>query len=300
MSDTTPRIRTTLPPSVRVHEDGTLPRLSISSASGTSEVYFQGAHIAAWHPARARAPVLWASRRSLFEPGKPIRGGVPICFPWFGANDRAPSAPVHGFARTRPWDLVAANEEPSGTVTLEMELAGEAASPQWPHRFALRYRMAIGTELRLELDVLNTGAAPFTFEEALHTYLAVTDVRGVTLTGLEGTEYLDKVAGFEKRGQGAEPVRFTAETDRIYLDTRAACVLRDPKGRRELTISKAGSDATVVWNPWINKARAMPDFGHDEWTEMVCVETCNANAHARTLAPGQSHTMAALVEVRDS
>lgn len=299
MSDITALVRTTLPSSVRIHEDGSLPRLSISNARATSEVYFQGAHITAWRPAHARSAVLWTSRRSLFEPGKAIRGGVPICFPWFGANEQAPSAPIHGFARIRPWTLVAAEEAASGTVTLEMELAGEALSPHWPHRFALRYRIAIGTDLRMELDVHNSGAAPFAFEEALHTYVAVKDVRGVTLTGLEGIDYLDKVAGFERRAQGAEPVRFTGETDRIYIDTRAACVLRDPERRRELTISKTGSDATVLWNPWINKARAMPDFGDEEWPEMVCVETCNANVHARTLAPGESHTMAALVEVRD-
>ena len=152
----------------------------------------------------------------------------------------------------------------------------------------------------MALEVTNPGPDAFTFEEALHTYFAVRDVRNVTVTGLERTDYLDKVTGFDRKTQGSDPIRFTGETDRVYLNTTADCVIDDPGARRRIAIRKTGSDATVVWNPWIAKARAMPDFGDDEWPEMVCVETCNVNVHARTLAPGASHTMTAIIEVGKS
>jgi glucose-6-phosphate 1-epimerase len=299
MTDLAQLVCTTLPSSVRVDEGaGRLPRVSVRSALGAAEVYFQGAHLTAWHPAGVRDPVLWRSRESLFEPGRPIRGGVPICFPWFGPHSADASAPAHGFARLRPWRLVDAREDAAGTVALAMELAGDGV-PQWPHRFRVIHRMTFGAVLRMDLEVRNEGPDAFTFEEALHTYFSVDDVRTVTVTGLEGAEYLDKVAGSRRSRQGDEALRVTGETDRVYLDTRADCIIQDQVARRQISVSKTGSDATVIWNPWIDKSRAMPDFGDDEWPEMLCVETCNVNAHARTLAPGASHTMTAIVAVQE-
>jgi glucose-6-phosphate 1-epimerase len=299
MTDLAQLVCTTLPSSVRVDEgEGRLPRVSVRSALGAAEVYFQGAHLTAWHPAGVREPVLWRSRESMFEPGRPIRGGVPICFPWFGPHPADASAPAHGFARLQPWRLVDAREDAAGTVALAMELAGEGV-PQWPHRFRVIHRMTFGAVLRMDLEVHNEGADAFTFEEALHTYFSVDDVRTVTVTGLEGAEYLDKVAGSRRSRQGDEALRVTGETDRVYLDTRADCIIQDQVARRQISVSKTGSDATVIWNPWIDKSRAMPDFGDDEWPEMLCVETCNVNVHARTLAPGASHTMTAIVAVQE-
>jgi glucose-6-phosphate 1-epimerase len=290
---------TALPSSVRVDEGaGGLPRLSVDSPQAVAEVYFQGAHVTAWQPAGARGPVLWRSRNSMFERGKPIRGGVPICFPWFGPHRTDASAPAHGFARLRDWRLIDA-QDADGTVTLAMELGGEGLSSVWPYRVRVIHRITVGAALRMELEVHNDGPDPFTFEEALHTYFSVRDVRTVTLTGLEDCEYLDKPAGSSRRRQGTGPIRFTGETDRIYLETNAACEIHDPAGRRQITVSKTGSDSTVVWNPWIDKSRAMPDFGDDEWPEMLCVETCNVNTHARTLPPGGSHTMTAVLTTQE-
>jgi glucose-6-phosphate 1-epimerase len=296
MTNLTDLIATTLPAAVHVH-DGTMSRITVESAHATAEVYFQGAHVTAWHPATSRDPVLWMSRSSLFEPGRPIRGGVPICFPWFGPHPADPSASAHGFARVRDWKLVDA-QEASGDVTLVLELAGEALSPHWAYRFRARHRITIGSVLRLELDVYNDDADAFTFEEALHSYIAVRDIHETTVTGLEGTEYLDKVGALTRRREGRDPLRFSGETDRVYLETQTDCVIHDAAGQRRISIGKAGSDATVVWNPWIAKARAMPDFGDDEWPGMVCVETGNVGASARTLAPGESQTMTASVEVQ--
>jgi glucose-6-phosphate 1-epimerase len=299
MSDLHTLLRTTLPASVRAEiGPGNLPRLVVKTRLSEAQVYFQGAHVTAWRPAAAAEPVLWMSDASYFEGGKPLRGGVPICFPWFGAHASDAKAPGHGFARLRDWNLIEAAEAADGTVTLALELASDTAlTPLWPHAFRAVHRITIGATLTMALEVTNTGTDAFKFEEALHTYFAVRDVRNVTVAGLERTDYLDKVTGLDRKTQGSEPIRFTGETDRVYLSTTATCVIDDPGARRRIAIRKTGSEATVVWNPWIAKARAMPDFGDDEWTEMVCVETCNVNVHARTLAPGAAHAMTAILEV---
>jgi glucose-6-phosphate 1-epimerase len=291
-------LATPLPSSVRAHE-GRLPRVTVQNAHGVAEVYFQGAHVTAWHPLAAREPVLWMSAHAVLEPGKPIRGGVPVCFPWFGPHPADAKAPAHGFARVRDWRLVDAQEDATGAVTLVMELAGAGLSPLWPHRFRMRHRITIGPVLRLDLEVRNDGDETFTFEEALHSYFAVGDIHQASIEGLEGAEYVDKVGGPARRRQGHERIRFAGETDRVYLDTRATCIVHDEARRRRLSISKTGSEATVVWNPWIAKAHAMADFGDDEWPGMVCVETCNVGNRARPLAPGESHTMTATIAVQD-
>jgi glucose-6-phosphate 1-epimerase len=282
-----------LPSTVRVEQGaGGLPRLAIAGSHGTAALYFQGAHLTAWHPANAAAPVLWLSRESRFEPGKAIRGGVPICLPWVGANASDPAAPAHGFARLRDWTLIDANEDVHGVITLTMELS---SAP--PHVFTAQYRVTFGDSLTMELSVHNPGSVPFIFEEALHTYFAVGNIHTVAVSGTEDTDYLDKVAGFARRRQSDAPIAFTGETDRVYLNTHTTCLIHDPDLRRTIAIRKSGSDTTVIWNPWIDKAKAMPDFGDVEWTQMVCVETCNVNVHAKTLQPGERHSMTATLAV---
>ena len=147
----------------------------------------------------------------------------------------------------------------------------------------------------MTLETENTGDAPFTFEDALHTYFTVSDVRETATTGLENTEYLDKTNGMQRKPQGTEPIRITQETDRLYEGTHTTCALDDVGLKRRITIEKSGSQTTVVWNPGIAKAAAMPDFGDDEWPAMLCIETANASANAITLAPGQTHATRAVI-----
>jgi glucose-6-phosphate 1-epimerase len=288
-----------LPPSVSLRRGrGDLPCLRIASERhGTGEVYLQGAHVTAWQP-RDHAPVLWVSRESVFASGRPIRGGVPICFPWFAAHPTDKTAPSHGFARVATWTLAEAVEGEHG-VSLAFTFADTAqtlGSP-WPHRFLATYRVTFGTSLQLALTVRNTSEQAVRFEEALHTYYAVQNVREIEIGGLEATEYLDKVDAFARKRQGADAIRFAGETDRVYLDTTATCVIRDPARRRAIRIAKTGSRTTVVWNPWIEKARGLADFGDLEWVEMVCVETANVGDAAVSLQPGAEHTMTATVTV---
>ena len=286
-----------LPAGVTSPAASPLPRLDVATPQATAQIYFHGAHLAAWQPSHAGAPVLWMSGHSLFRADKPIRGGVPICFPWFGPHREDPTAPAHGFARLSPWTLCDAGESADGAVTLTFQLEDDNASPVWPHHVHADLRVSIGSTLRLDLDVQNLDTVPFSFEAALHTYLTVSSIDRIAVSGLEHTEYLDKVAGLARRRQAAEPIAFTAETDRLYLNTSSSCVVEDPGLARRITIAKEGSHSTVVWNPWIDKAKSMADFGDDEWRGMVCVETANVGDAAVTLRPGDRHRMTAIITV---
>jgi glucose-6-phosphate 1-epimerase len=293
-----PLVRTALPPTVSLAPgEGGLPRLTVANTQGRAEIYLHGAHVTSWQP-QDHEPVLWMSRHSQWDAAKPVRGGVPICFPWFGPHAADATAPGHGFARLLDWTLVEARDDEGGATQVAFELAPAAAPAAiWPHAFAATYRVTVGSSLDLALEVHNTGGEAFSFEEALHTYFAVRDVRTIAIGGLAGTDYLDKVGGTTTRTQGPEAIRFTGETDRVYINTQGACTIDDPGAGRRIVVRKGRSNATVVWNPWVDKARAMPDFGDDEWPGMVCVETGNVNVHAVTLAPGARHTMTAAIDV---
>ena len=276
---------------------GGLTRLAITSPLAEAHIYLHGGHVTHFQP-RDQTPVLFLSGRSFFETGKPIRGGVPVCFPWFAARDGQPAAPAHGFARTMPWEVESLSVDGDQTVLAVLRLAAnDETRAHWPHDFVLRHHITIGQRLAMMIEVENISREPFTCEAALHTYLAVADARAATVTGLENAAYRDKTDGLQTKVQPAEPLHFTGETDRIFENTRAACVLHDPSGARRITVEKSGSATTVVWNPWSEKAAAMKDFADDEWPRMACIETANAGANVITIAPGARHSMRAVVSV---
>jgi glucose-6-phosphate 1-epimerase len=284
-----------LPESVTLADgEGGLPVLRVRAPGGAGEIYLHGAQVTAWAPA-GQAPVIWMSRRSLFEPGRAIRGGVPICFPWFGPGRNGEMSPAHGFARVADWTLHGAREDGDAVVvTLRLtdgDVVGLPGAELWPYPFEALYTVTVGAELGLELSVRNTGAEAVTFEEALHTYLCVSDVRGVQVDGLDGATYADKTSGGALVRQEG-PVVFTGETDRVYRSSADVSV-RD--GARTMIVATTDSQSTIVWNPWVAKAAAMSDFGDEEWPTMVCVETANVADEAVVLAPGHSHAMHARI-----
>ena len=290
-----------LPPSVTLTEgEGGLPVVRVTTAVAAGEVYLQGAHVTAWQPAGAD-PIIWLSTAAQFRPGVAIRGGVPICFPWFGAGRTPGLTPAHGFARTTPWQLTSAADD-AGTVTLTFALtaddvAGAPGADRWSFAFEADYAVTFGAELTLALTVRNAGTQTFSFEEALHTYLAVTDVRTATVDGLDGALYLDKTVPADAAAVLQNgPLTFSGVTDRVY-QRGAPLTVVDP-GARTITITATASADTVVWNPWADKAAQMADFADGEWPTMVCVESANVLADAITLAPDQAHTLGVTYGVR--
>jgi D-hexose-6-phosphate mutarotase len=276
---------------------GGLPVLRVDAPSARGEIYLHGATVTDWTPAGNR-PVLWLGRASRFAPDTAIRGGVPICFPWFGARAGQPQAPSHGFARLSDWSLASVQDD-GLDVTVRLRLTDDEATraSAWPHRFEAVYTVVLGARLSLALQVTNRSDEAVVFEEALHTYLDVGDIRDVEVSGLEGAAFVDRAAGPAPVSGEPGPVRFGSETDRTYLDTRAPVTVHDPGAGRSVVISKDGSAATVVWNPWIDKAAALADFGDHDWKTMLCVEACNVGDAAVHLAPRGSHTMVATFEL---
>ncbi len=286
----------TLPNTVRMDAGrGGLQRVLVETPAAEAEVYLHGAHVTQFQP-RGQKPVLFMSEKSSFEPGKPIRGGVPIIFPWFGARQDGRPGPAHGFARLMQWELTGADEGASGDIDIHLRLlSNESTRKEWDGDFELDYTVRVGAMLSLKLDVRNASEREMRIEEALHTYLAVSDVKMVGIEGLAGVTYADRVGTPRTETEGPKPIRITAETDRIYLNTQSTCIVDDPGWKRRLIVEKTGSNTTVVWNPWIAKAKAMADFGDDEWPGMLCIETCNVREFGVTLAPGESHTMGAVI-----
>jgi glucose-6-phosphate 1-epimerase len=276
---------------------GGLERVTISTSAAEAELHLQGAHLARWTP-RGHRPVLFLSPKSLFATGKAIRGGVPVIFPWFGSRSDGKPGPQHGFARTSQWTVEDARQLEAARVEIALTLGSSDATRQlFDGYFQLRLRAIIGPELEMDLETFNESNAPFTFEEALHTYLAVGDVQQVSVSGLEGTTFIDKTDGFKRKKQGDEALRIAKETDQVHLSAQAACMILDPVWNRRIVIEKSGSNSTVIWNPWAEKSKGMSDMAADGWKQMICVETANAADNSVTLAPGASHKLSAKIRI---
>ncbi len=249
-----------------------------------------GAHVLAW-TLRDQLPALWVSPLAVFEPGVAVRGGVPVVFPWFGSGPGGDRRPAHGFARTADWQRVSLIDDVATTGRLEVRhrLTSDGFDSA-PFTAVLDAEFTSG-HLRVALSVTNTGQADFTFEEALHTYLAVSDIARISLDGLDGCSYQDKVAGTGASPQvQAGPVRFTGETDRLY-DHTGEVLVNDPDWGRSIRVTKEGSATTVVWNPGATKGRALADVG-EFWPGFVCVEAANTGGTAVTVRAGETHILA--------
>lgn len=284
----------------------------LASRHGSAIVCLQGGHVIDWRCQGQMEPVLWLSRDVRFAEGKSIRGGIPVCWPWFGPyaaatppnapqQGEAPKAvpragaenfPAHGFARTSPWQVVDSGVDGGGSVWLLLALEQDAMpAALWPHATALELKVSLGRTLQLSLATRNTGSESFVLGEALHTYFNISDIGNVTVQGLEDVEYWDTVGTVEKKRQDGA-IAFAAETDRVYINSAQACRIEDPAYARRIHIRKQGSLSTVVWNPWTAKAERMGDLGQpDGWRQMLCVESANCWDNKLTLAPGEQHTL---------
>lgn len=280
--------------------DTGLIKANIHTPICTAELYLQGAHLTKWQPAGSD-DVVFLSAKSLFQPGKAIRGGIPVIFPWFGARTRndfsdRTDGPAHGFARTSLWSLVSTSQQ-NDNLVIVLKLKPTAISRELGFdQFTVLYEITLGKALHLSLRVVNNSAKVMQFEEALHTYFVVSDVKNVVLTGLKDIEYFDKTDNFSKKVEIA-PISLSSETDRLYINTSNTVTMRDDSLHREIIVSKEESDTTVVWNPWEEATAKMADMESDGWQRMLCVETANAGVNAIVLGPGQSHTMQARVTV---
>ena len=263
----------------------------ITSDLCQGKVYLQGSHVTEFQP-RGQAPLLWTSSASLYQPGRAIRGGIPICWPWFGNHPTDPAKPAHGFARTSLWQLVAVAHHANGETILTLGLNDSPQSHAlWPYSFSLTLTLIFGSSLHLLLSMENRDTSPMSISCALHSYFRVADWQTCQIHGLDGADYLDKVEGNTRKTQ-LGILALEQETDRIYLSPDATCWIESLETSRDILIRQQGSTATVVWNPGPIKAAAMADMSGDEYREMVCVEGAIAPQAPVVLQPGETHVLA--------
>ncbi len=271
-----------------VNGHGGLSLLKIKTPGSTAEIYLHGAHVAGFQK-NGEPPLIFVSAKSHFAAGKPIRGGVPICFPWFGGRD---GEPAHGFARLTEWQLVKTAAAPDGTVTVTLALPEIPGREAWKN-LRTEFVVTVGDKLTMELTTANESCdGVVEFEACLHTYFHVGDIGAVSVSGLEGAAYLNFAEGDNAAPRPAEsfPIRINRETNRTYCGTTSAVEIRDEKLHRVLRVEKSGSQSTVVWNPWTTQK--MPeDWGANEYLNMVCVESGNVKADKISLAPGKASVL---------
>lgn len=275
---------------------------SITSAACNAVLYLQGAHLTEWCPSE-HEPVLFLSERSIMAPGKAIRGGVPIIFPWFGARTEnkyssRTDGPSHGFARTSEWQLAETKVKDDDVILKLILNANDATRALGYNDFQVSYELTLGESLGLQLTVENRSSENLIFEEALHTYFLVGDVQQISIYGLADTTYFDKTDQFKRKYQTESALTLTGETDRPYIGTEAVVEVSDPVLRRQIIVTKDNSRTTVVWNPWKELTSKLADMSPDGWLRMVCVETANAMDDAVTLSPGAQHTISAKIAVK--
>ena len=277
-----------IPGRVRFAEgNGDLPKLVIDTPWSTAEIYLHGAQVTSFQ-VKAQPPVLFMSQFSRFAEGKAIRGGIPIIFPWFGPRE---GESAHGFARLQTWECREFSQAASGEIVIRLSLPDSPSAALFP-KFTADFWVTVGKTLKAQLVVANhSDGQDFTFEDCLHSYFHVGDIAEVAITGLQGVDYLDQTERFARKTERGPEIKISQETDRIYLNTTGPVEIHDSKLGRRIRIEKSGSQSTVVWNPWSHKAEQMPDFGVDEYRQMVCVESGNVADNRLIIPPGKSNTL---------
>ena len=276
---------------------GDITVVEIQNEQASAIISLQGAQLLSWIP-KNEEEVIWLSEDAKFAVGKSVRGGVPICWPWFGAHATNADYPAHGFARTTNWQVISTEALGDGTTRISFTTRPQAETEaMWPAETTVLFQLTIGKKLEMELITHNNGSKPITISQALHTYFNVGDVSNVLLHGLDDARYLDKLDGFKRKNQHG-PLKIKEEVDRIYLDTASTCVIEDNILKRNIVIIKCGSHSTVVWNPWQETASKMGDLGEDGYKKMLCVESSNAAEDALTIEPGKVHQLWVQYEVQ--
>ena len=274
-----------------VEGKGNMAIAMLSNDYSFVQVSLYGAHVLTFEPAD-KDDVLMMSSKSYFEKGKPMRGGIPLCFPWFGPHVTDKAFPAHGFARLMDWTVKSTAQLDNGNTQLVLRLTdNESTRALWPYAFECELSIVVGEKLEMEWIVKNTDSQEFEVASAMHTYFSTNDVTQLSINGLEGVTYLDATQQLAPVVEGKNPIRIDREVNRCYMDTQSTCEIIDPSMERTIRVAKTGSNSTVVWNPWADVAKNIADLGDKEYMGFVCVETANVHHNKVSIAAGASHRM---------
>jgi len=264
----------------RETSSGLMQARLIHGSGACAELYLYGAHITSWKTADGKE-LLFISKKSAYEKGTAIRGGIPLIFPQFGDGE----LPKHGFARINEWDMIESGVSDRGEVHVRVRLVSNPDIHElWPHQFVAEYTVTLGESLTTSLQILNEGESPFSFTTALHTYFSVSSIERYGIEGLKGCNYIDRLASSKHDTERAGQIRISSMVDRVYLNTPRELIMRNIDTGESVTIKKVGFKDAVVWNPWQEGARSMKDFGDEEYVSMLCIEAAHC-VPAITLAP---------------
>ncbi len=264
--------------------------IEINNKFASAKIYFHGAHITHFQP-HGEEELLFLSKDVIFQGTTPLRGGIPICWPWFGSHPTDNTKPFHGFARNQEWELVNTENNAEEETIVEFQLTeNELSINLFPYKFALIAKFTIGKALTVELITKNRDNKPFTIGGALHTYFQIEDINKISIMGLDNVKYLDATDDWKIKTQKGD-ITFHKLVDSVYIDTTETCIIKDLN--RNIEVNKKGSSSTVIWNPWIEKSKGMKDFQNNEYLKMVCVETTNALNDIYEIKPNKTHSLSA-------
>ena len=271
--------------------------VNINNQYAEARFSLQGGQLLSWQPKHEK-DVIWLSEDTVFADGCSIRGGVPICWPWFGAHATNKVFPSHGYARTQDWQVTETKVLSDGSTFMALRLLQQAVAEE--HRMFdtdLELQVKVGKKFEMALITRNSGKNTITIGEAFHTYFNISDITEVTIRGLENQTFIDALDQWQRKNE-VEPITINAEIDRIYLDSPDnECVIVDTEFKRRIRISKQGSHSTVVWNPWIDKSEKLGDMGNEGYKKMVCVESSNAADDVIVIEPGGEHCLSVCYEI---
>ncbi len=271
-------------------EHGGLPVAIITNEFAGALVSIYGAHVLSYRP-KGQEEVLWMSSQSTFEEGNPIRGGIPVCFPWFGPHVSDPQKPQHGFARLQMWKVDGTSELPGGETQLRLSLQQSPKSKAlWPHSFLAEMIITVGSSLNVSFRCTNTGKEQFSYSGALHSYFTVSDIANIKIKGLKSSRYYDGISAAVLSTQKEESLIIQKEENRRYIDTTSDCIIEDSGMPRKIRVEKKGSRVTVVWNPGAEMAKKITDMPDDGYKTMICLEAANAYDDIVTIQPKENCT----------
>ncbi|WP_144208620.1 D-hexose-6-phosphate mutarotase [Shewanella donghaensis] len=266
------------------HPNG-LDFVEINTALCQARIFHQGAQIDIFQPTD-KAPLLWVSDADDYQPGNGIRGGIPICWPWFGASEIT-GFPQHGFARTSLWSLSSVKmRDQIVDLIFTLKITNEQQQ-YWPHDTEISVLFSLSDTLSVSIVNKNNGDYPISFTQALHTYFPIGDIHKLSATGFENSKYIEFGKG--PYSQESDKVNFNRETDRVYTELGDTQILHTLEG--DIQVSRDNSQSAVLWNPWIDKSQRLSRFKDDDYLTMVCHETANVLEDEVKLLPGESHTL---------
>jgi len=272
--------------------------MNIVNQYASAKISIYGGQVLSYLPHGQTDDLLYLSKKAIYQQGKAIRGGIPICWPWFGDDTSGYGQTAHGFARNQEWKVLTTMENTDGSTAVTLGLYDTDDSVAvWPYKFELKLDISVSEKLEIKLTTKNTGRKPFEITQALHAYLNVGNINNLTISNLNGISYVDKTDYFAHKTQVGDVV-ITAETDRVYQSSPEELIVNDLDINRKIVMESRGCNTTVIWNPWKNTAESIVDLQDEDYKVFIGVEAANADGDVIMIPAGGIHCLQASYSIR--